>query len=79
MSAKPLYGFFAKVGGHKPGQENTRSHYRKGVAGDWANHFTPDHCEYFKKHYNEVLLKLGYETSPDWWSYRPGRQTDNGH
>lgn len=58
--------FSAKTGGRKQGEENVKSHYRKGTPGDWMNHFTPDHHEYFKKEYNDVLLKLGYETTPDW-------------
>lgn len=58
--------FSRKSGGRRPGEEDPRSHYRKGVAGDWRNHFTPRHIEAFKERYNELLLKLGYETTPDW-------------
>ncbi len=58
--------FSRKAKGRKPGEENARSHYRKGISGDWINHFQPEHCEYFKKKYNDLLLKLGYEESPDW-------------
>jgi len=52
--------------GRARGAEDACSHYRKGVAGDWANHFEPQHKEYFKKNYNDVLLKLGYESTLDW-------------
>jgi hypothetical protein len=52
--------------GRMRGIEDASSHYRKGVAGDWANHFKPQHKEYFKKNYNDVLLKLGYESTLDW-------------
>jgi len=52
--------------GRMRGIEDACSHYRKGVAGDWANHFKPQHKEYFKKNYNDVLLKLGYESTLDW-------------
>ncbi len=45
-----------------PGEEDVTNHYRKGVAGDWVNHFGPEHIEYFKAHYNDLLLLLGYET-----------------
>ena len=58
--------FARKAGGRQPGQEETKSHYRKGVAGDWRNHFEAEHIEYFKDHHNEVLIKLGYEQHPDW-------------
>jgi len=58
---------FAKLaGGRKAGQEDVRSHYRKGVAGDWVNYLDQDHVDYFKKLYNDVILKYGYEDTPDW-------------
>jgi hypothetical protein len=58
---------FAKMtGGRKAGQEDIHSHYRKGVAGDWVNHLEPDHIDYFKKNYNDVLIKYGYENTSDW-------------
>ncbi len=58
---------FARLsGGRRPGQENLRSHYRKGVAGDWKNHFTPAVIDRFKQLYNDVLIDAGYETSEDW-------------
>jgi hypothetical protein len=30
---------FEKLSGRKPGQEDPKAHYRKGVPGDWRNHF----------------------------------------
>jgi len=54
------------AGGRDKGQEDPSSHYRKGVAGDWLNHFKPEHVARFKELYNDVLLKLRYETSADW-------------
>jgi len=53
-------------GGREKGQEDPKSHYRKGIPGDWINHFKPQHIAYFVNHYNPVLLKLGYETDPNW-------------
>jgi hypothetical protein len=58
--------FSSKTSGRLRGDENVASHYRKGLAGDWINHFTPEHCRYFKERYSDVLLKLGYEKNPDW-------------
>ena len=58
--------FTRKARGRQPGQEDRQSHYRKGVAGDWRNHFDAEHVEYFKSHYNDVLITLGYEQHPDW-------------
>lgn len=57
--------FSAKAGRPK-GEEDVRSHYRKGVPGDWKEHFEPRHVDYFKEHYNRLLLSLGYESEPDW-------------
>jgi len=53
-------------GGRKPGSEDVAHHYRRGVPGDWRNHFTSQHVAYFKALYNPVLLKLGYEETNDW-------------
>lgn len=58
--------FSKKAGGRKPGEENVKSHYRKGTPGDWENHFEAVHYDYFHEHYNDVLLKLGYEQDSSW-------------
>ena len=58
--------FEAKAKGRKPGAENSKSHYRKGISGDWVNHFSAEHCDYFRKNYNDLLIKLGYEKTADW-------------
>lgn len=58
--------FSQKAGGRERGVEDAHNHYRKGVAGDWRNHFEPVHVEYFKRNYNDLLLRLGYETDPRW-------------
>lgn len=53
-------------GGRAQGQENVNQHYRKGVAGDWKNHFTPKVTEKFKQRYNRVLVATGYENDDKW-------------
>lgn len=58
--------FANKSGNRTQGEENVYSHYRKGVAGDWRNHFSKEHIIFFKNHYNDLLLKLGYESHPNW-------------
>lgn len=67
LSAERILGivwendFDKKAKGRKPGQEDSSSHYRKGVAGDWRNHLKPHHLSYLKEHYGDVLVTLGYE------------------
>lgn len=58
--------FAKKAGGRPPGEEDLTSHYRKGVAGDWVNHFQPEHVALFKSRYGELLVELGYERDYDW-------------
>lgn len=57
---------FEKLTGRKKGQENRNTHLRKGVPGDWANHFSEVHVQQFKDRYGDLVLKLGYEETPDW-------------
>lgn len=48
------------------GRENVRSHYRKGVVGDWRNHFDSELKQRFKHLYADSLIHAGYEKSSDW-------------
>ncbi|MCB0110356.1 MAG: sulfotransferase domain-containing protein [Caldilineaceae bacterium] len=68
--------FAKKARKRNPGEENIRSHYRKGIAGDWKNHFEAVHLDYFHRHYSALLLKLAYEWDPDWWQLCDVQQTD---
>jgi Sulfotransferase domain len=52
--------------GRKQGTENTDSHYRKGESGDWKEHFTNQHKDYFKEHFGTLLIELGYEKDLNW-------------
>jgi hypothetical protein len=63
--------FAAKAKGRRAGEENVQSHYRKGVAGDWINHFTPEHVEAFKERFGDLVQRLGYETEDDWGAGSP--------
>ena len=58
--------FSTKADRRNRGHEDPRHHYRKGIAGDWRNHFNEVHIEAFRRRHNDVLLKLGYETDPHW-------------
>lgn len=59
------WSFQARTG-RAPGQEDPHSHYRKGIAGDWQNYFTPRLRESFKARYGAVLERLGYARAADW-------------
>ena len=57
---------FKRMSGRKQGQENTKSFVRKGIAGDWKNHFTREACEVFDKHAGDQLITCGYEKDHEW-------------
>lgn len=50
----------------RPGQEDTASHFRKGITGDWQNFFTEAHRQRFKELAGDWLVEMGYETDNDW-------------
>jgi len=52
--------------GRKKGVEDQQSHYRKGVAGDWQNHFTEEIRTVFKERCNDILIQYGYEADENW-------------
>jgi len=54
------YSFERISGGRKKGKENTNAHFRKGVAGDWQNHFDPEISAYFYKRTGDLLSHIGY-------------------
>ena len=58
---------FAKMAKRKAGEENTKSYFRKGIAGDWKNKFTPEACKVFDEYAGEALIKLGYEKDHNWY------------
>jgi hypothetical protein len=58
--------FTHQAGGRQPGEEDAHHHYRKGVAGDWRNHFTPRVADAFKQRYGDLLIALDYERGRDW-------------
>lgn len=49
------------AGGRKRGEEDAANHYRKGVAGDWKNHFTPALEDAFHSRYQRLLQRTGYD------------------
>jgi hypothetical protein len=49
-----------------PGVENKSSFLRKGIAGDWKNHFNKEARIIFNHYAGAELLKLGYEKDDSW-------------
>lgn len=73
--------FKASSGGRKPGSENVFSHHRKGISGDWRNHFDRETGRVLESFKPGLLRRLGYESDNDWWqrlprSVRPSQATD---
>ncbi len=60
------YNSFEAVTGRKPGEEDVTAHQRKGISGDWRNHFSERVKEEFKKRFGDVLIKTGYEYDRNW-------------
>lgn len=58
--------FERRSGGRAPGEEDSRSGVRKGVAGDWKGVFTERDKKVFKRVAGELLVELGYEEDPNW-------------
>jgi hypothetical protein len=75
ISAMPAEGLLGIVnerdfsrlsGGRRQGQADPGSHYRRGVHGDWLNHFSVEHLQVFKERYGDLVLQYGYEDDVDW-------------
>jgi len=60
------YNSFTIRAGREPGKEDMASHFRKGIAGDWGNHFTDRLKSEFKKRHGQVLIDTGYERDMEW-------------
>ena len=61
------YDMSRQTGGRKAGEEDRSSFIRKGVSGDWVNHFTKDTSRLFHELAGDALLALHYEEDPEWW------------
>lgn len=62
----PANRFEALTKGRQRGREDACAHERKGVVGDWRNHFTPRIAEAFKDKYADLLIATGYERDSHW-------------
>ncbi len=47
-------------GGRNPGEEDPKSHYRKGIVGDWQNHFDDETHSRFLQEAGNLLREIGY-------------------
>jgi len=50
----------------KPGEADPGAFERKGVSGDWKNHFDRRSCELLEQYEGSSLRALGYETDAGW-------------
>lgn len=57
---------FLVVTGRRPGEEDRSSFVRKGIIGDWRNHFTREAASVFDEYAGDVLVTLGYEPDRTW-------------
>ncbi len=57
---------FERATGRKPGEGDGKQFNRKGISGDWRNHFSPEQIEAFKRVGGQRLIELGYESGLDW-------------
>ncbi|MDI1462035.1 hypothetical protein QEZ54_13755 [Catellatospora sp. KI3] len=55
------FSFARLAKGRERGQEDVHSHYRRGVAGDWRNHFDDTHLAAFRARYGDLVERLGYD------------------
>ena len=54
------YSFEKLSQGRQQGDENHNSHYRKGLPGDWKNHFTHKVRQHFEEVTGNLIDRLGY-------------------
>lgn len=64
------YDMKRQTGGRAAGVEDRSSFIRKGVAGDWVNHFSRASAELFHQLAGDAIISLGYEEDPQWWENR---------
>jgi hypothetical protein len=50
-------------GGRSRGREDASAHYRRGIPGDWRQHFEPRHQDLFLELHGDLVARLGYNTA----------------
>lgn len=66
LSAALSNNSFQRKSGRARGVEDTGSHFRKGVPGDWRNHLHDDVKAAFKERFGAHLIRTGYEVDDGW-------------
>jgi hypothetical protein len=64
---------FERRARRRRGDEARGEFLRKGVAGDWKNHFTREAGEVFDRLFGRTLIDLGYEADSGWVGRLPER------
>lgn len=57
---------FEKQSGRRRGKEDRNKFIRKGITGDWENHFSTEAREIFDYYAGDLLISLGYERDHRW-------------
>jgi hypothetical protein len=60
-SIADAHAFHRLSGGRPHGQLDTKSFFRKGVAGDWKSYFTPALHDLYTERIGRFLTEFGYE------------------
>lgn len=62
---------FCALSRRTPGEEDRQSPLRKGIVGDWKNHFTYETGQLFEQIAGTTLRDLGYERDTSWFAGLP--------
>lgn len=60
------HSFRRLSGGRSPGEDDAHSFFRKGVSGDWCNHFSTTTKAIYKEVVGDFLIRYGYERNSAW-------------
>jgi hypothetical protein len=64
---------FERQANRQRGEADNSSFLRKGIAGDWKNHFSPEAARVFDHFSGDALVDLGYEQDRGWVSRLEGQ------
>lgn len=59
---------FRKLSQRHPGEEDRGSFFRKGIVGDWVEHFSEDDLRYFKETAGALMYDLNYVSTDLHWA-----------